>query len=325
MCVKSICSFKRIQSQAVARGRQAKKGQPHQQKFRKGQVSGQAQSDKPTGSGPQLGRVAIDPRFWKTVPTFYAPNTPENGHATKNIYQGEVPSTSETLLGSVAPLSCQQELRTILADFVLPEELTNRLTSLMTKVDAIISQNVRFQTDLASQVRSLQESVSTLQARMVAPPVVPPLTFAEKVIGLQPVFTPLPQQPIPVIGEAGPSRVVAPPWTVVKAKRKAPAPQVQTQPKKVAVSLPPPPNPPKRDVRLPPRPALPTVVVKPVGEEAQTSTSLKSLLEASIHPLALGVRVITCQPATGQGVIIRTETPVVSTTQNIAQKGHITH
>ncbi|GBN70534.1 hypothetical protein AVEN_186877-1 [Araneus ventricosus] len=129
-------------------------------------------------------------------------------------------------------------------------------------MDAIISQNVRFQTDKASQVRSLQESVSTIQERMVAPQVVPPLTFAEKVSGLQPVFTPLPQQSIPVIGEAGPSRFVEPSWTVVKAKRKAPVPQVQIQPKKAAVSLPPPPNPPNRAVRLPPRPAMPTVVVK---------------------------------------------------------------
>ncbi|GBM36526.1 hypothetical protein AVEN_46004-1 [Araneus ventricosus] len=186
-----------------------KKGKPHQQKLRKGPVSGQDTQDKPTGSGHKLGGVGVPPRYWKTVPTFYAPDTPETGHAKKIMYQGEVPSTPETLIAPVAPLSCQQELRNILEDFVIPEELANRLTSLMSKVDSIISQNVRFQTALASQVRSLQESVSTIQARMVAQPVVPPLSFAEKVSGLKPVFTPLPQQPIPEMA-AGPSRVANP-------------------------------------------------------------------------------------------------------------------
>ncbi|GBM10690.1 hypothetical protein AVEN_7957-1 [Araneus ventricosus] len=270
-----------------------KKGKPHQQKLRKGTVSGKDANAKPTDSSHVFGGVAVPPQFWKTVPLIYAPDTPEIGQAKRIVYQGEVPSSPEILLAPVAPLSCQQELRNILADFVIPEELATRLTSLMTKVDLILSQNVRFQTDLASQVRSLQESVSTIQARMAAPPVVPPLSFAEKFSGLKPIFTPLPQQtdPVPV---AGPSRAVEQPWTVVTAKRKAPVTQEPVQPKKAAVLPPPLPNPQARPVRLPPRPSLPTVVVKPIGEETQTSANLKSMLEANIHPLALGVRVITC-------------------------------
>ncbi|GBM30150.1 hypothetical protein AVEN_134199-1 [Araneus ventricosus] len=240
-----------------------KKGKPHQQKLRKGTVHGQDTPDKPTGSGHKLGGVAVPPRYWKTVPPFYAPDTPQTGQAKKILYQGEVPSTPETLIAPVAPLSCQQELKTILAYFVIPEELANRLTSLMSKVDSILSQNIRFQTDLASQVRSLQESVSIIQARMVAPPVVPPLSFAEKVSGLKPVFTPLPQQTVPVTA-AGPSKVIEPSWTVVTAKHKAPVTQEQIQPKKAAVLPPPLPTSQTRAIRLPSRPSLPTVVVKPV-------------------------------------------------------------
>ncbi|GBL97234.1 hypothetical protein AVEN_84939-1 [Araneus ventricosus] len=107
---------------------------------------------------------------------------------------------------------------------------------------------------------------------------------------------------------AGPSRAVEQKWTAVTTKRKAPVAPVSVQSKKPAVVPPPLSLPPKRPFRLPPRPSLPTVVVKPVGDEPCTSATLKSMLETHIHPIALGVKVLSCQPATGQGVIVRTET-----------------
>ncbi|GBO41476.1 hypothetical protein AVEN_82682-1 [Araneus ventricosus] len=207
-----------------------KKGKPHPQKLRKGQPTGQPATAKPTVPLPAFGGVAVPPQYWKTVPTIYAPNTPDTGQKQRPEFQGEVPDTPDTLLVPVAPISCQQELRAILADFDISEELTMRLTSLMTKVDLILAQNVRFQTDLAAQVRSLQESVSSIQARMAGSQTAPPPTFADRVSGLKPVFAPTPL-PITLEPVAGPSREVEPKWTVVTSKRKAPIVPVSVQKK----------------------------------------------------------------------------------------------
>ncbi|GBN95455.1 hypothetical protein AVEN_29585-1 [Araneus ventricosus] len=77
-------------------------------------------------------------------------------------------------------------------------------------------------------------------------------------------------------------------------KAKAPA-----RPKKTATRTP---------EILKPKPSVPTLVVKPTSE-GSTYQKLKKQLEEKINLKTLGVKVINCAPSTGNGVIIRLQTP----------------
>ncbi|GBO33748.1 hypothetical protein AVEN_247211-1 [Araneus ventricosus] len=67
-------------------------------------------------------------------------------------------------------------------------------------------------------------------------------------------------------------------------------------------------------VKLKPRQGLPTVIVRPLGEMFGSSAELKTLLEDKVSPKDLGVKIVACLPASGKGVIVRTESPAMAQT-----------
>ncbi|GBO04056.1 hypothetical protein AVEN_69515-1 [Araneus ventricosus] len=107
------------------------------------------------------------------------------------------------------------------------------------------------------------------------------------------------------------------PWTTVVSKRKQPAPALQAPPKRPLQQQQNQPAP------LPPRPNLPVLVIHPKPETATTSAQLKQLLETKISPHQLGVKIISCQPAHGNGLLVRTETLEMSRTLTTAINTHV--
>ncbi|GBL97217.1 hypothetical protein AVEN_84927-1 [Araneus ventricosus] len=81
-------------------------------------------------------------------------------------------------------------------------------------------------------------------------------------------------------------------------------------------------RPPKPVPIPPPRPDVPAIVVKPVGDTVTASAALKGLLEAKVSPQSLGVRVLRCQPATGNGVLVRVETSEMADKLVLAINSH---
>ncbi|GBL97211.1 hypothetical protein AVEN_84922-1 [Araneus ventricosus] len=70
--------------------------------------------------------------------------------------------------------------------------------------------------------------------------------------------------------------------------------------------------PPKKSspsVELHPRLNVPTLLIQPKTYDIVSSAQLKSLLETHIHPLTLGIKIVTCQPAALKGVIVRLWSP----------------
>ncbi|GBM09338.1 hypothetical protein AVEN_135064-1 [Araneus ventricosus] len=67
-------------------------------------------------------------------------------------------------------------------------------------------------------------------------------------------------------------------------------------------------------VKLKPRQGLPTVLVRPLGDTFGSSAELKHLLEVKVSPKQLGVQVVACLPAVGNGVIVRTESTAMAQT-----------
>ncbi|GBM12771.1 hypothetical protein AVEN_247558-1 [Araneus ventricosus] len=66
-------------------------------------------------------------------------------------------------------------------------------------------------------------------------------------------------------------------------------------------------------VQLKPRLESPTVIVKPVWDSLDSSLALKRLLEEKISPQQLGLRVLACLPAAGNGVLVKIETAAMAT------------
>ncbi|GBL73778.1 hypothetical protein AVEN_230754-1 [Araneus ventricosus] len=62
-------------------------------------------------------------------------------------------------------------------------------------------------------------------------------------------------------------------------------------------------------VELHPRFNVPTLLIQPKTDDIVSSAQLKSLLETHIHPLTLGIKIVTCQPAALKGVIVRLWSP----------------
>ncbi|GBN08389.1 hypothetical protein AVEN_84218-1 [Araneus ventricosus] len=127
------------------------------------------------------------------------------------------------------------------------------------------------------------------------PPVSPSLTGQEHL-------------PCPPVAQSslGPSDPPQPLWTTVLSKKKVSTPKqsVPLAPRSAPrTSDRPPPV-----VSLPPRPSFPVVLVHPTGESPMAVSALKLMLEQRISPKQLGVKVLVCQQAGGNGLLIRTET-----------------
>ncbi|GBN70727.1 hypothetical protein AVEN_30275-1 [Araneus ventricosus] len=293
-----------------------KKGKAVQKKMSKGPVGDpvlKAKQQPTLASGP----VETNPSFWKKVPQPFAPDTPENFSRSQGTGVGEVPSTPLHKISPAIAINGKKELLTILAEYEVPEELRVRLTALLDKMDHVITQTNSFLLNLDERVRTLSGYEERLQALEKAQVFAPPQTFAQKLSAFKPIFTaaPPPQTVTSVVpgpGVPGPSSAADLPWNTVTSKRKAPNLPRLVQPKRKAASVQPPVVSKKPDVRLQPRSALPAVMVRPIGEVNVSSAQIKGVLEENIRPLEIGVKIISCQPASGQGVLIRTETPAMA-------------
>ncbi|GBL89289.1 hypothetical protein AVEN_225828-1 [Araneus ventricosus] len=84
---------------------------------------------------------------------------------------------------------------------------------------------------------------------------------------------------------------------VTAAQAVAKSSQVQKQAK----------QPPRQPENLKPKPVVPTLIVKPTTEGSNYK-ELKSTLESKINLKPLGVKVLSCAPSAGNGVIIRVQT-----------------
>ncbi|GBN73936.1 hypothetical protein AVEN_22499-1 [Araneus ventricosus] len=293
-----------------------KKGKAFQKKMSKGLVGTPVlkAQQQPT---LKSGLVDTTPRFWKTVPQPLAPDTPETSAGKKGTGGGEVPSTPLHRIRPAVALNGKKELLTILAEYEVPEELKDRLAALMDRMDQVIHQTTSYLVNLDERVQAMSGYEERLRALENAQTFAHPPTFAQKVSAFKPIFTAVPQPPtvssvVPGPGVPGPSSAVDLPWHTVTSKRKAPTLPRSVQPKRKATSVPPSAVLKKPDVSLQPRSALPAVVVRPVGEVNVTSAQIKGVLEESIHPMQIGVKIISCQPVSGQGVLIRTETPAMA-------------
>ncbi|GBL81675.1 hypothetical protein AVEN_93460-1 [Araneus ventricosus] len=75
-------------------------------------------------------------------------------------------------------------------------------------------------------------------------------------------------------------------------------------------------------VVLQPRLNVPTLLIQPKTEDIASSAQLKTLLETHIHPLSLGIKIVTCQPAALRGVIVRLWSPEMVTLLETAVNSH---
>ncbi|GBM82383.1 Retrovirus-related Pol polyprotein from type-1 retrotransposable element R1 [Araneus ventricosus] len=230
---------------------------------------------------------------------------------------GEIPSTPLHKIRPTVAINGKKELLTILAEYEVPEELKDRLAALLDRMDLVIHQTTSYLVNLDERVQAMSGYEERLRALENAQTFAHTPTFAQKVSAFKTIFTAAPPPPtvtsvVPGPGVPGPSSAVDLPWHTVTSKRKAPTLPRAVQPKRKATSVPPPVVLKKPDVSLQPRPALPAVVVRPIGEVNVTSAQIKGVLEESIHPMQIGVKIISCQPVSGQGVLIRTETPAMS-------------
>ncbi|GBN54892.1 hypothetical protein AVEN_237501-1 [Araneus ventricosus] len=103
------------------------------------------------------------------------------------------------------------------------------------------------------------------------------------------------QQEVPtVVGDSIPVRVNSP---LVSTRPSVQQPHVQQTPLVPFAAK----------VKLKPPQGLPTVLVKPLGDTIDSSAGLNRLLETHVHPKILGIQIVACLPAAGNGVIVRTE------------------
>ncbi|GBN95459.1 hypothetical protein AVEN_29589-1 [Araneus ventricosus] len=261
--------------------------------------------------------VDTTPSFWKKVPETLAPDTPATSTEKKNNRGGEVPSTPLHRIRPTVALNGKKELFTILAEYDVPEELRDRLSALMDRMDQVIHQTTSYLVNLDERVQAMSGYEERLRALETAQISAPPQTFAQKVSAFKPIFTAAPPPPtvssvVPGPGVPGPSSAVDLPWHTVTSKRKAPTLPRTVLPKRKATSVTQSAVLKNPAVSLQPRSALPAVVVRPVGDVNVTSAQIKGVLEENIHPLQIGVKIISCQPVSGQGVLIRTETPAMA-------------
>ncbi|GBL89943.1 hypothetical protein AVEN_178362-1 [Araneus ventricosus] len=217
-------------------------------------------------------------------------------------FQGEVPSTPPALLGHPIAFDVKKEFLKIVAEYTVPTELVDRLMDFMSVVERLISGRDQHVQNIDSRLRVLETTLSTgvpsSYARALrsspAPPTAPAPPLVPRVEEL-------------ALSLPGPSGTKDGSWKTVSKKGKSSVAgltghQESGLPPRAASR-------PTTPVPVPPpRPEVPTVIVKPKGDTITASAALKGLLEVKISPQALGVRVLRCQPANGNGVLVRVET-----------------
>ncbi|KAF8784770.1 hypothetical protein HNY73_010410 [Argiope bruennichi] len=73
---------------------------------------------------------------------------------------------------------------------------------------------------------------------------------------------------------------------------------------------------------LRPKANLPTLVVRPITEEIDTSIKMRKALEANISPKGMEIKIMGLKPAMGNGVLIQVETPEMVTRLKDAINSH---
>ncbi|GBN84743.1 hypothetical protein AVEN_18304-1 [Araneus ventricosus] len=172
----------------------------------------------------------------------------------------------------------------------------------MSVVEKLISGRDKYVQNIDSRLRVLETSLSKGGSSSFATA----LRSSQSVPNV-PAPPVVPRVDGPDLSLPGPSTVTDGPWQTVTKKGKPSVigptviqesglpPREESRPSK-PVPIP------------PPRPDFPVIVVRPVGDTITASAALKGLLEAKVSPQALGVRVLRCQPANGNGVLVRVET-----------------
>ncbi|GBL87368.1 hypothetical protein AVEN_118322-1 [Araneus ventricosus] len=254
------------------------------------------------------GEHKLFANFYRTRSSPLVPDSPFSSSVGKASYQGEVPPTPSRLLPPTANINVQLHMQYILSTRKVDADTADCLMDFAGLLDQLLG--------------TLRQELAVGQPERAQPPVFsgPRATPAPF-----PVSTPLQGiEPLPSAAIPQPSLGQNPPppstWATVTAKKKSSlakslAPKVTGPVQRSAA-------PPTPVVSLPSRPSLPVVLVHPLGDPPVAVPVLKSKLESSISPHQLGVKVIACQPAAGNGLLIRTETAEMAQTITSAINSH---
>ncbi|GBN70707.1 hypothetical protein AVEN_30261-1 [Araneus ventricosus] len=254
------------------------------------------------GSGPastprtakKKGAPKLMAKFYRPQPDLLVPDSPHLQSVGKAQLQGEVPPTPSRLLPQADIINVQQHMKYILSARTVDAGTAECLMDFAGLLDQILN-NLR------------QELAAGLPAPVSLPGPSRAVTIPER----PPVPLSLPGQvplPCPPVAQSSlwPSDPPPPLWTTVLSKKK-----VSTPKKAVPFAQRSAPRASDRPLQvesLPPRPSFPVALVHPTGESPVAVPALKLMLEQRISPKQLGVKVLACQPAGGNGLLIRTET-----------------
>ncbi|GBM39986.1 hypothetical protein AVEN_142256-1 [Araneus ventricosus] len=254
------------------------------------------------------GEHKLFANFYRTRPSLLVPDSPFSSSVGKARYQGEVPPTPSRLLPPTANINVQLHMQYILSTRKVDTDTADCLMDFAGLLDQLLG-NLRHEL-AAGQPERDQPPVSS------GPRDIPALLPAQPPLqGIVPLTSEAVTQP-----SLGPFPPPPTTWATVAAKKqtssaKSLAPN-ESGPAKRSAARPTP------VVSLPSRPSFPVVLVHPSGDPPVAAPVLKSMLESSISPHQLGVKVLACQPAAGNGLLIRTETAEMAQTITSAINSH---
>ncbi|GBO05058.1 hypothetical protein AVEN_113142-1 [Araneus ventricosus] len=280
-----------------------------------------------TSNRPKIKPVLFE-NFWNSSPDYFVPNTPHHKNRANKSLRGEVPSTPLHMIPETDDFNAQAGMQAILATRPVHKDMASCLMAFATLIDTVFSK-------LKNSSAHGSCPTCTGRSQSVSKIVRNPATAQPARIG-QITSVELPARPGPsvILTERTPDNTTLPvtqvagsstahqgpseiPWTTVVSKRTHPAPVTQTLPKRL-------PHPqPNRTIPLPPRPNLPVIVIHPQPNTETTSAQLRTMLESKLSPHQLGVKILSCQPAHGNGLLVRTATKDMSRTLTTAINTHV--
>ncbi|GBL83252.1 hypothetical protein AVEN_165435-1 [Araneus ventricosus] len=281
-----------------------------------------------TSNRPRIKPVLFE-NFWNSSPDYFVPNTPRQKTRANKSLRGEVPSTPLHMIPETDDFNAQAGMQAILATRPVHKDMASCLMAFATLIDTMFSKlknssahgscpNCNGSSPSVSKMERNQ--VTTQPARNGQTTSVALLARPGPAVEMTAERTPdtsiLPVTPGAESRNA-PQGLPEIPWTTVVSRRKPPAPVAPTLPKR------PPPQQPNRTIPIPPRPNLPVIVIHPQQTTETTSAQLRTLLETKLSPHQLGVKILSCQPAHGNGLLVRTATMDMSRTLMTAINTHV--
>ncbi|GBM53617.1 hypothetical protein AVEN_105500-1 [Araneus ventricosus] len=254
------------------------------------------------------GEHKLFANFYRSRPSLLVPDSPFTSSVGKARYQGEVPPTPSRLLPPIANINVQQHMQYILSTRTVDAGTAECLMDFAGLLDQLLG-NLRQELAVGHPERAPLSASSGTRDISAKLPAEPPLQ------GIAPLSSADETQPGLGILNPPPTS-----WATVASKKKAsqaksPVPIASGSVQRpVARPLP--------VVSLPSRPSFPVVLVHPSGHPPVAAPALKTMLEQSISPHQLGVKVLACQPAAGNGLLIRTETAEMARTITSAINSH---